>query len=718
MVSRVRERVNKAKVKPTDSDQFKSKETHDAKEEPNKDESSGGEEEPQEEELGAQALLQLGTKGKKGKKNKKPSVKTELKKPQDSTTAEKDDDINATVDESEHIELPEAPIDDVSLNVADLTHTGSGDSKEEEHDINVPDVEEDNHVQQDTNETVEAAVMRYVGGTLDDNSTSGSSDRKRKNYESIDFPNWSFLDDNLDTGANETSGSASGGKNGRTNDDGNTEELARFDVNVFDQSSTKQSNPLPLKKKRRNNNGKSSNSDSHYISNVSNVDPELAQMDGTSNSALAAAAYNRSIQFYDPDQTSAKAEPSHSNIQPDPQQVAVEATNLEHDSHHPHEGIHGAWPTASHANLVAGRAFTKQEISLIDDVISQYCDMHNLTRHQVCQRIWANDRKKDDFWETLLRVLPNRTRSSVYKHVRRAYHIFDVRGKWTPPEDQQLGALVAEKSSQWKTIGEIMGRMPEDCRDRWRNYVKCGSNRTSNKWSLDEENSLRQVVSELKSLDPTSPINWTLVSERMGGTRSRIQCRYKWNKFIKKAAANKVEELSTNEKFGLVSRLKSLNYDYENQIDWEVVASMDSRMIWSANHLRAAFEKSRNGVKDYKKKSLVEILNQLQTDLFTNNEVFSHNDVVIGVDEFDRAIREHEHQQQHEQQQQHHQQQHHQQQHEQDQQDQENGQSELQHNDGETSDLEKNERNRVAAAAIAAAATGTTHLDVGESMNW
>lgn len=52
--------------------------------------------------------------------------------------------------------------------------------------------------------------------------------------------------------------------------------------------------------------------------------------------------------------------------------------------------------------------------------------------------------------------------------MRRKYHIFEQRGKWTSEEEQELAKLCAEKEGQWAEIGKTLGRMPEDCRDRWK----------------------------------------------------------------------------------------------------------------------------------------------------------------------------------------------------------------------------------------------------------
>ena len=91
--------------------------------------------------------------------------------------------------------------------------------------------------------------------------------------------------------------------------------------------------------------------------------------------------------------------------------------------------------------------------------------------------MWASGVIKDGFWRNIYKVFSYRSVSSVYKHVRRKFHIFDVRAKWTKSDDEQLKQLTLTYPSKWTQIGELMGRMPEDCRDRYRNYLVVGENR-------------------------------------------------------------------------------------------------------------------------------------------------------------------------------------------------------------------------------------------------
>lgn len=302
----------------------------------------------------------------------------------------------------------------------------------------------------------------------------------------------------------------------------------------------------------------------------------------------------------------------------------------------------------------SGKAFDSTEEAALDHFIEEYQRIKKFTRRETCERIWTNGRRKDDFWINICKVLPYRTRSSIYKHVRRRYHIFEQRGRWTPEEDQQLAELCVEKEGQWSEVGRAMRRMPEDCRDRWRNYIKCGNNRASNKWSPEEESLLKQVIAEMLTdaeqyqerkeqglLDvsdqenltqargprgkkingkPTFKdiINWTVVSEKMGGTRSRIQCRYKWNKLIRKQAVSKAEQIPNSEKRWLVEKLRDLGFTEDSQVDWDELATLQGNK-WSGLELKVCYEKMRTMVKAYKSLTISEVSKALMDILLDDN---------------------------------------------------------------------------------------------------
>lgn len=495
---------------------------------------------------------------------------------------------------------------------------------------------------------VEAAVMKLVGGIesqtgtnngVSNTSLAGNLPPKKRKLQFTDeitnlneFQQWTgFLEEELNASAalnsthhhhHDTDNANQGANQG-----GNDETLSSVDENVVDNlpflnsdgisgSSTALNTPKRQKKSRRREGGLQ-------------VDPELAQLD--SGMPSTAAEHEQLVHAAIMNARDLENEFGPINVQEVndyfkegqqkldlDRQMQEQAAQVVVDQQH-HEDVlkknkkkqpkkskskpAREWekritplPSAQDESklkldpmaqpAIVGKTFSKDEVDSIDNFVLAFCQVHNMTREQMCQRIWSNRRQKDHFWESLQKVLPYRTRASLYKHVRRSYHIFQVRGKWTVEEDQELGKLALENPGNWKVIGKIMGRMPEDCRDRYRNYVKCGNNRSSSKWSDEEENMLKDIVNSMiqsfdKNRDSTM-INWTVVSEQMNGKRSRIQCRYKWNKLVKNAEKRPGDEdpidddkkaiapLEKERQLWLLGQLKNI-YTKESEIEWDIM---------------------------------------------------------------------------------------------------------------------------------------------------
>lgn len=283
-------------------------------------------------------------------------------------------------------------------------------------------------------------------------------------------------------------------------------------------------------------------------------------------------------------------------------------------------GMACSWYNSIPHDGAGPRMFLLQEIAAVDLFILGYCHLHKLSRADICARIWSNERKKDNFWESLTRVLPYRLRALVYKHVRRQYHVFEVRAKWSKDDDDFLRKLAATKQGNWKEIGDIMGRMPEDCRDRWRNYVKCGDNRLLNKWLEEEEKQLRDAVAQVQSASD-KPINWTVVSEKMNGVRLRIQCRYKWNKLLKRELALRASAMDPHTKLWLLQKVQLLDFPTVDSIDWQYLAQMyqdehkDGR--WAGADFKFGFDRLKSEVKNHRKLPLADIVTRLISELYT-----------------------------------------------------------------------------------------------------
>ncbi|MCJ1356811.1 MAG: RNA polymerase I enhancer binding protein [Icmadophila ericetorum] len=202
---------------------------------------------------------------------------------------------------------------------------------------------------------------------------------------------------------------------------------------------------------------------------------------------------------------------------------------------------------------IGGGAFTQGESRAIYSYRQVYCQDHNMTFDQFTAKIHANAHNNGPlkaFWSEICEILPYRNRQSIQKFCRRQFHPYQKRGHWTREEDEQLTGAIALKGKSWIAVGQICERLPEDCRDRYRNYLVNADKRHKDQWSGEEVNSLIKAVGECIYLikadmrsaraekpelpDPDNEhdlekfINWQTVSDRMGGIRSRIQCSYKW----------------------------------------------------------------------------------------------------------------------------------------------------------------------------------------------
>lgn len=110
-------------------------------------------------------------------------------------------------------------------------------------------------------------------------------------------------------------------------------------------------------------------------------------------------------------------------------------------------------------------------------------------------------------------------------------------GAWSKEDDDKLVELHAKHKGQWTTIGQELGRMADSCRDRYRNHLKDLSTMVTGPWQPQEDEQLLRIMQELAlkqgkaSILDSNPM-WTQISERMGGTRTRHQCRHRFSQTL------------------------------------------------------------------------------------------------------------------------------------------------------------------------------------------
>ncbi|KAF2005788.1 hypothetical protein P154DRAFT_615744 [Amniculicola lignicola CBS 123094] len=157
----------------------------------------------------------------------------------------------------------------------------------------------------------------------------------------------------------------------------------------------------------------------------------------------------------------------------------------------------------------------------------------------------AQGREAKEFWKEMRAAVPTRDNVRIQRYVRRTYHNFEKGGgNWTDEEDTNLRELQAAYPNQWARIAAELGsRGEQDCRDRWRNYLQYGNTMNSRRWNKEEESALafaymkaRDTIQEefaerdvhMDEYEISNYVNWTTISQAIGGTRSRLQCLTKW----------------------------------------------------------------------------------------------------------------------------------------------------------------------------------------------
>ena len=189
---------------------------------------------------------------------------------------------------------------------------------------------------------------------------------------------------------------------------------------------------------------------------------------------------------------------------------------------------------------------SSEEIDAISSAVESFRELHDLTQRGINELIQSDAAQQAarELWKAVCDEVPNIPRRNVIDTCRRKFHNFEARGTWTEEQDEELQRAHAKHPGKWKLIGETLNRFPEDVRDRWRNYLVCGDTMKKDFWDREEEENLRAAVRQCIKVarqalsgdgrdalvDEESLIDWQKISELMGRTRSRLQCRNKWRK--------------------------------------------------------------------------------------------------------------------------------------------------------------------------------------------
>ncbi|KAL6721239.1 hypothetical protein ACLMJK_000341 [Lecanora helva] len=334
-------------------------------------------------------------------------------------------------------------------------------------------------------------------------------------------------------------------------------------------------------------------------------------------------------------------------------------------------------PTLSvKAIAVKGGQWKDDEIVKLDRFRDQYCEANRSSHEQFNNLIQSNIRnnpKVSALFNELHEVVPYRPRPSLQKLVRRRFHNYSARGTWSAEEDEMLKQAVQIKGTSWKAVGEMIDRMAEDCRDRWRNYLVNSEHRNHEQWTDDEVRDLCNAIIECIQLmraerrqaledkyglgapevdedskpeeDDLHLINWQAVSDRMGkhgGGRSRLQCSLKWTQLKKtehekllesirqsqgfapttKAAPKKntwrhvrnakmAANMKAGDRYALLQAMLNSHALTEANIPWKALGDEDFRITWSSSVKKIAWENMKTTITAVDSKDYREIANHL-----------------------------------------------------------------------------------------------------------
>ncbi|MCJ1450619.1 hypothetical protein MMC28_000952 [Mycoblastus sanguinarius] len=307
-----------------------------------------------------------------------------------------------------------------------------------------------------------------------------------------------------------------------------------------------------------------------------------------------------------------------------------------------------------------GGPFSSDEVSKLDKFRETYCGANDMPVRQfndLIQQGMRGNAPTTALFNEVHEVLPYRPRMSVQKFCRRHFHNFSARGTWTPEEDEMLKQAVAEKGNSWKAVGEMIDRMPEDCRDRYRNYLVNSEYRNREQWTDAEVRNLAMAILECMQLmkderrqkreaergrsiaesesesdqavEDMKLINWQTVSSRMGehgGSRSRLQCSIKWNqvkaqdrnnilKAAKEAgdfesrkpdpnhkawrmrrALKKVANMRSGDQYIFLLAVLNCGAPVEGNIPWKSLGDEGFRATWNATDKKAAWSKMKSSI--------------------------------------------------------------------------------------------------------------------------
>ncbi|RDB22752.1 DNA-binding protein REB1 [Hypsizygus marmoreus] len=270
-----------------------------------------------------------------------------------------------------------------------------------------------------------------------------------------------------------------------------------------------------------------------------------------------------------------------------------------------------------------GLVYKKGKFSAIEEeqlkaAIENYRLQRSFTQEDMQELMFPKiERNKDNaFWTQITAAVPQRPIIAVYHHVRRTYHPLKLQGIWSAEEDNNLLQAVVDLGQQWEKVSLRVGRMSSDCRDRYRNHIVNRDIRVRGVWTRAEEEDLIRIVTDMtvkQGKGADNDVFWGRVSELMGGTRGRQQCRIKWTDALSKTVKNEGQKprWSPQDAHILVHKIDSLDVRDDTEISWKTLADPNWN-LWSAHTLQRRWLTMKRSIKGFEDMTHQEIMDILR----------------------------------------------------------------------------------------------------------
>ncbi|OBT93300.2 RNA polymerase I enhancer binding protein [Pseudogymnoascus verrucosus] len=299
---------------------------------------------------------------------------------------------------------------------------------------------------------------------------------------------------------------------------------------------------------------------------------------------------------------------------------------------------------------------TDDDLAVIKNQLLKYREMNDINELEQNRLIHGKATDSRNLFNMVCEEFPDRDRWSLIKFCRRKFHNFTARGKWSAEDDEDLREAHRQMPNRWTQIGQRLNRHPEDCRDRWRNYLICGDNMITVYWDDDEVQQLRDAVAacvshlrEMRQLgviesspnddeaDDIELVDWQQVSEKMGRTRSRLQCRQKWRRMHEsddkfdttprkvapnwrdKLARKETQQMDLDDKLVILRSIKESQVQREGKINWKTVGDEEFQGRFAVRTLKLALTTLKSTVPDAQSHKLQEIVEILLEKLGSAN---------------------------------------------------------------------------------------------------